>query len=520
MTRKCVKGSCGRRKSITRTASKSLEKKLIQKAKELKQNPYLVLPEYNDRHSKRYFRKQKRHLSKVEKYKDDVKKLKKLSKKKELSGAVAGTLLLSHSEKAPYLAAVKTPEGEVKFAQRGKASKEKLIAAQHFDNPVLRLMGIKDIALNKKIHVYSWDDGFISKGKRRDPPEEFVDFIGKKIDLKKDGNHCFCKHLSKDNIEQNKTLSDKFYLKIYWKSADMFFSICEKCASKNENTIFKITRYLIEKDISKDFDIEVVGKAVKKTEVKDDDETFFVDGYLSGGLSDLKIINKNKEKRIEKLKTSDEKILVLNGESYGKDTESFIKALKPKEYEKIGLEYFLNKSDKPLLVNDVSPNDVLEIFWDDYGLSLLESIVDDSDTASKLFDLDSTPSKILATSFKYKKQRDILSELPDYKYLSPLASFADHIAKTYKASGKEKAINEIKKKKPDDTKGRSLAYGFLLALGKGKEDKWKYKKVEVESGEFLKEYALKLLDSSPEDYHKNLGDLMTATGSSEKIVKK
>jgi len=97
-----------------------------------------------------------------------------------------------------------------------------------------------------------------------------------------------------------------------------------------------------------------------------------------------------------------------------------------------------------------------------------------------------------------------------------LARFADHIARTYKTFGEKKTLGEIKKR-PDNPKGKSLAYAFLLAFGKGADKKWQYSSVEIEYGDFLKEYAKKLLDSQPKTYHKALQKLLTACGSTEKI---
>ena len=109
-----------------------------------------------------------------------------------------------------------------------------------------------------------------------------------------------------------------------------------------------------------------------------------------------------------------------------------------------------------------------------------------------------------------------MSQLPKYKTLPPLANFADHIARTYKTFGEKETLAEIKKR-PDNPKGKSLSYAFLLVFEKGKDKKWKYSQIEIEYGEFLKKHAKKFLDSSPKKYHKTLQELLTASGSSENI---
>jgi len=116
----------------------------------------------------------------------------------------------------------------------------------------------------------------------------------------------------------------------------------------------------------------------------------------------------------------------------------------------------------------------------------------------------------------YKERQKILSKLPKYNSLPPLAKFADSVARTYKTFGEKKAIVELKKGL-DNTKGKSIAYAFLLYLGKSKDKKWQYSNVEIEYGEFLKDYVKKLLESKPEKYHENLKELLIASGSSENI---
>ncbi len=498
-----------RMRTFARTASKSMEKKLIQNAKKIKENPFLVIPEYEDSDSEKYFGKLKKKIDKINSYTDDSKKLDKLSNKRDIRGAVAGTLLLAHSEKAPYLAVGKFPTGDVAYAQRGKADKEKLIAVQHFDDPVLRILGIKDISLKKKLYVYSWDKGFFSSGKKPNPPNGFVDFVLKKTNLKRKENTAICENLDPKIVKEGKN-AGKSYLRIYWKSADILIGICEKCASKQKNILFNITKYMIEPDLEKDFEISVVGKAYKGIK-SEENETIKIDDYLSGKIKDYDFIKQNIKTRKQKLKDSSEKIFILNGDSYGKDKEGFIKALDPNEYEKIGLEFVLDKIDEPIVFDDATPNKILEEYWGDFGLEIIESIIKDKDMAEKFYSLDDEPSDILELAFNYKKRRKILSNLPKYKSLPKLAEFADKIARNYKTFGEKKTLVELRNI-PDDTKMKSLTYAFLLAFNRGKDKKWKYSEVEIEYGNFLKEYAKKLLRAKPDEYHTKLKDLLTASG--------
>jgi hypothetical protein len=136
--------------------------------------------------------------------------------------------------------------------------------------------------------------------------------------------------------------------------------------------------------------------------------------------------------------------------------------------------------------------------------------------AKKFYQLDDTPSDILQLVYNYDEIQQILSKLPTYKNLPTLARFVDNIARTYKTFGEKKVLSELKKR-PNDPKGKSIAYAFLLLFDKAKDSKWQYSPVEIEYGEFLKEYVKKLLNADPKNYHKILQELLVASGSSENI---
>jgi hypothetical protein len=237
---------------------------------------------------------------------------------------------------------------------------------------------------------------------------------------------------------------------------------------------------------------------------------------LSGDLTDIEFIRKNMKHQEESIKGSGEKILILDGTNYGTDIDKFIEALKPNKFERDGLKFVLEKTNEPIVLNNVTPHRVLEKFWKEHGLEAINSIIDDEEMANKFFMLDDTPSNILELTFNYLERQGILSQLPKYKSLPLLSKFIDSVVRSYKTFGEREALLEIKKR-PDDPKGKSIAYAFLLAFGKAEDKKWQYSQIEIEYGEFLKECAKKLLNSEPKNYHKYFKELLSNSGSSEDI---
>lgn len=501
-------------RSLARTAPKSQEKHLIENAKKLQENPFLILPTCTE-DTQKYFQKLRKQLNKIHRYRIDETKLEKLSHKKGLDGALAGTYLLAISEKAPYLASLTFPTGDIMYAQRGKADKEKLIAVQHFDDPVFRLRGIKDLVFKKKLIVYSWDNGFICTGKEAHPPREFIDFIKNKVGLSSVNDIMTCPHIPQNTAKKKEYLILNF-LRIEWKPAQTIIAICENCAKSTKNTMFAISKYMLQRNLSDDFNIEVITQVGKHSVLSEKQKNTHLQEYLIGKLTDYEFIKKIAKSQEEHVKQAEEKILVLDGVSYGTDVPRFVDALQPTIYEKMTLEYILQKSHEPLIISKITPSKLLERYWNQYGKEFLESILDDTEMAVSLFQINDTPSNIVNLAFEYKERRTILAQLPIYNSLPPYAAFADVITRTYKTFGEKKALAEIKNH-PDTPKGKSIAYAFLLAFGKGTETKWMYSKEEIEFGEFLKDHARKLLDVTPEKYSVVLQELLTACGSSETV---
>ncbi len=502
-------------RSFARTAPKSQEKHLIENAKKLQKDPFLILPKCLEGNEK-YFQKLRKQLTKIYQNRTNEKKLEKLSHKKGLDGALAGTYLLAIAEKAPYLAALSFPSGDITYAQRGKADKENLIAVQHFDNPVFRLRGIRDIVFKKKLHVYSWDNGYICTGRKADPPTEFIDFIRDKLNLSSEDNIISCPHVPVD-VAKKKEFLTLNYLSIDWESAQTIIALCENCAKTTNNTMYTISKYLLQKNLSDDFHIEVMTPVGKHNVLSEAQKISHLQDYLTGRLTDYEYIKKIAKSQEEHVKHAEEKIFVLDGVSYGNDVARFLDALQPNPSERTALEFFLSRSQEPLIVSKITPSKIIERYWSKYGIQFLDSILEDKEMVASLFKLDDSPSNIITLALEYKQRRTILSQLPIYEKLPPIATFADTVARTYKTFGETKALFEIKNH-PDTPKAKSIAFAFLLALGKGTEEKWKYSKEEIDYGEYLKKYAEALLIVEPERYSIVLQELLTASGSSETIT--
>ncbi|KQM12113.1 hypothetical protein AOA80_04230 [Methanomassiliicoccales archaeon RumEn M1] len=103
--------------------------------------------------------------------KDDPKKLDfAMNWGDQLVRAYAATISLAEAGKVPYLAAGRTPMGDVSYAVRGKVEKDKLIGVQNFDHPELRLMAFWKIAERENLHMYSMEDHVFCSPDGPSPP--------------------------------------------------------------------------------------------------------------------------------------------------------------------------------------------------------------------------------------------------------------------------------------------------------------------------------------------------------------
>ncbi len=516
-------------KTGARTASKVQEKELVSKAKKILKNPDLIVPKC-EHEGRCAFDKIRRQIKRIQSLADDNKKLAKLAKSgDQLARAYAATLLLVHSEKAPYLAVFRTPFGEVAFAMRGKVKKEKLIGVQHYDKPKWKLLSVIDLATKKKLHIYSTKKGMVCMGKEAKPPEYFVkEMIGAlKYPLKKEGKIFSCEHISHKDVQKRKATSDSYVL-VRWKSAGKSTAVCSKCASKKSNIMASITQSMAIPKPESDFDVDIITKLRCKVDCENCDVEKQIDvdedvkkGYLEGSISDRGLMEKHLENYQEFLKSGDKKFYVMDENCYGNDPDAFLKALNPTDEERKGLKALLERIKTPVVVSKATPNKVLSLFWDEYGMEAIKSIVGDEDTAQRLFTKADTsktsPSQVLKEASIFTKERDIISALPKYKVLPLIAKFADNIARIYMTQGKNDALRAIEHYKGGETRIKSVAYAFLLALNQGASKKWQYTKTEIDFAHFLKDPANRLLNSEPKEYHDNLQSLLSATGSTKKL---
>lgn len=508
-----------------RGASKVEEKDILSKAKMLADKPELILPVCTLKKKCVVcpFDKTKNSLYKIQKMKDDQNKLKFQSKWAwdKLARAYAGLLLLPHSDANLYMLVANYPAGTVSYILNCRAPKEKLIGIQHYDDPKWRLMAYMDFA-RQGFHLYSSRDRLYCSGLAPLPPAQFVkDAVARaRYPLKSDADGYKCVHAA-----QKEKLSS---IRLRWHSAKVSLLVCENCCSPDENLFCKITETSLAREPKDDFEVDAKFGMNCRTEcgecaleeIKLD--TVLAERYLTGEISDEKLMSEYLADAQSHLMHIGRKLYVAGSDCYGTDMEKFISALNPTDDEKMALGTVLKMMDSPLLVDSPTPSKVLSICWKEYGQSAIESVVKDKKLAEEMYNKysDWQPSRILREAQVRMKEKEILSSLPEYAELPPVAEFADRLARTYRTAGLKDCLQILEKTEKKDIKTKSVAYAFLLALNLHEGKGWQYSKEEKEFAEFLKDYAKALLDADAKNYHAALQNLLAASGAGGEIKAK
>ncbi len=480
------------------------------KAKALKKKPTMILPACGGRCRKCCFDKIKKQMMKLQNLNDE--KLSYFTRHgDQLIRAYATSLIIANTGKAPYLAVAHLPHNNVAYVVRGKTKKEKLIGVQYYDNPVLRLLSIADIAKKKKLHIYSTKNCFVCTGKESKPPEEFINDIIPvlKMNLKCRDNIYSCGH------ESNFKLKIRFH--------NITIVMCKSCASAN-NTFYTFAQHMLSPKIKKEFNVEIIFHPkcmIKCNECKINVVTprEVLEKYLNGSITDKEFITESSEKIKEEIRKIEQKLFIRDDICYGSDANAFISSFNPTEAERISFEIILKKIKNPLIVGDTTSNKILSMYWDEFGRDVLFALTNDREISEEMYNEKKQPSQILKEVMIKYKQKGVVASLPKYFKLTPVAGFVDKIGRTYKMMGKEASVKEIEKLKTDNTKIKSVAYAFLLTFEQAKGKEWQYSQVEKDFAQFLKEYTKKLIEANPGKYHEALQSLLKATGSTETIRK-
>ena len=475
---------------------KKLERELLDRSRRLGEDPKLLIPECDGECRRCEFEKLLKKMKKVANYADDPDRLIALASKGDhFVRAYAAALSLNAAEKIPYLGTAKLPTGEVSYAVRGKVDNKMLIGAQHFTDPELRLLLYWDIARERDLHIYTLPDRTVCSSAPK-APKAYVDEMLRTSPYK--------------SVQEAGTS-----LEIEWISANETVRASEE-RLQSRNLLDHLASRIAAIDRFDDFKVVIRHdfNGVDASEWKDMPiSPSLLERYKKGAIDDRALLNEHIKEKREMVGNSG-KVVFLVGDALHTDPDTFLAALRGSSEEMRAISTILKASPKAVVLEGDRASEAIAELWEGNEMELLAS-VSDKETAEMVLAKDLPPAQAVAEASRRYTETGILSDLPSYHGLGEVASFADGVAREYKVRGGEDAARSIERLRPSGHRQRAVARGFLIALGD--TGGWQFSKEEEEFGRYLSTFAKELMMSVGEEYDGALRNLVTASGSNEKV---
>ena len=482
---------------------KRLESEILERSKNLWEDPSLIRPKCAGKCFMCPFNKTFSAISKIDRIKDNPDALIKMASKgsDDIFKAYCATISLYAAGSVPYLATAKLAGEEVSFAQRGAVGNDKLIGAQYYNDPKIRLLLYNNIAKKKGLHIYSFGDEIVCAKKPNMPSDYIYDaFWDTPYEFPDDGLQC--------GHESEGTLVIKVL------SAGEEIRICRNCAKEVSTLQFLISR-IAAVDVLDDFEVYVEHKYHNEGEeglTKVDPET--VKKYSLGLMNDVNVLNSVLRDKMGNLRNGDVATFIIGTKNYGSDMDGFINDLTGTEAEISAISAYLKKNPCSVIIRTEKASEALAVVWGDYR-NVIASFTND-EIADSFGDVSkSNPAQIINEAHMKHISYDVVSQLPEFKRPGTVTVYADTYAKAAKVGGAEMLRDNIQKMIPKDTKTRSLSVAFTSALNI--EPVTKCTKEEKDFADYLLPFVKQLLDSTGDKYRDDMNTLLTAIGCGERV---
>lgn len=482
-----------RRKASLHSAGRVVEADLLERARELAEDPSLATPICEG--SCVLFSPMKaaqRALPRVHAAREDEAALQKLaSGGNDLARAYAATLLLARSGKVPFVADLKIAGETVPYVIRGKAKPFFLAGLQHYDDRALRLLSVATWSKKRRLHVFSADRGIVCTGKRFAPPRDWLEEEAALLDLTADGSTFSCGH-------------EADAVALGWPGG-LTFVRCLACAGE-ESTLARVQRHMLAPAARSLLTVEprltpLVAKAGAPpvVEARLPDET--LDAYRAGRMSDAALLEATRAARVEALRSAGAH-LIAGDVSYGDDVDAFVAALSPSAAEERALRAALAVNAGAVILDRATIARALAVLWPEHGRRMLEA-VSDADTAGRLHKEvvgADEAVELVRRAAREGAGRAVAASLPTYAALPPAAAAADAIARAFRAQGREAAVR-VAQERASHPKAKGIALAALTALGAGKGIDWKFGPNDRDVADAIAPHVQALFQADPEGYH-------------------
>lgn len=494
------------------------EQDLVARAKALKERVDGLLPRLTPECPSDRFDRLRAELEEVREAADDEKRIERLSRHGEpMARAYAGLLRFALEPTTPVVVSFPVPDGEVSYVSLARTTREAEVAVQQSDDPARLLLGYVDWA-RKGFHFFATRKVLWCTGRSPRPP---ADFLAERIaDLPyrmlEDAAHgrFDCPHLAAGEPRP--------YLEVGWPGAERAFRLCRKCAKADRHLLSSLSDGAVVPDPSEEF----VVSASLNVRCRGGEECVharvpelprgILKRYELGRFSDAQMLDEYLAEIRPRIERADRPTFVAGGVCYGDGRTAFLEALHPTPVERRALDEVLAAEGGYFEIDEPSASRALERLWAEHAEEIVGAIVPDPDEARRLVEeargAPGRVAEILKRAQRRNEEREVLEALPRYERLAREADWVDRIAREHRTRGDAGAERAILQSLPREGKERGLAYGLLLALGRGAAHAWQFSPTEREFGQSLEAQARDLLRAPADGYHGALAHLLESAG--------
>jgi hypothetical protein len=501
-----------------RKASGIREQDLVARAKALRGSVDPLLPRRTPDCPSDRFDRLRAELEEVRASADDEPRLAKLAKWGEpMARAYAGLLHFALEPSVPVVVAFAVAGGEVSYAPLSRADREAEVAVQQSDDPSRLLLGYVDWA-RKGFHFFATRKALWCSGKSPRPPTEFVaerlESLPYRLTDNQGQGRFDCVHLAADESRP--------YLEVAWPGAERTFRVCRRCAKDDRHLLSSLSDGAAVPDPEGEFPVDAYlnvrcqGGPECIHSVLPGLPRALLKRYVVGRLSDGQLLDAYLDELRPRIDRTDRRTFVAGGVCYGGDLAAFLDALHPTPVERNALEAVLAGHRGLFELDEPAASRALEKLWADNAEEIVRTIVPDPDEARRwVEEARASPgrvSEIIKRAARMSADRELLETLPRYSRLVREAEWVDRVARQFRTHGGAGAERAIVQSIPRDGKERGIAYGFLLALGRGVSHAWQFSPTEKEFGQALEAKAKAVLNAQAAGYHGALDELLHAAG--------
>jgi hypothetical protein len=366
-----------------------------------------------------------------------------------------------------------------------RSARETLVGIEYHYKPYIHLFAFNKY-MEKGYVFFVTDENLLCAGKGDKVPEEFINFIQKKLQysFQRKDKKLFT-HRGKGVILEI-SIGD-LTLEIAKDDAKDSISTLKELAVNVGVSDAYLNRYIAYK-------IKIIIDNIQKVnEIAVDKDT--KKEYMKGKISDKDILNYGKNEFITKFIKKKEVAFINDWISYGKNYEKFLDSLNLKPYERVALINLLKKYENPIILEGGSGTKLITMLWEDHAEELAAPIGKYDKSI-----LPENSSEHLHALWMKKIKEEKIVDLPELDNISDNVKFLDKLIRTYKSEGSDAVKRYYQLYKGHTFHTHSMGYALFKQIHAEQEIIWTLSKDEIEHGDSMYNEIKEILSRSGKEY--------------------